>query len=468
MKKPAVSDFRDGMAGWPTACFCLLLLALAAAPAWPQELAQDELSTTAGRAFSFQTFHGTETVTQSVGDVVGIGEVLWRTLRVNGTRGTYFGKYEVIRSFDPSQTRLFGADIIVFDAGARVNTLDNVQRVVAGYIEAAFGIRPADAARLGTLVTRYNAAHRGDMAYLSQKYTPGVMSHVTAENAGIALSHTEWPGKTRLLIPLGHTANGQPSAAATPAQRGAPAASEQIGTAVTPGKAGGTAAGGAAGTGGPSETGTTGGKGAGARTGTAAGSPAATKGAASLRASSQPGNPMAKSGGAGPLGRFLTNGRWLILLLLAPVLILVFVVIRLLRAGLSPAWALAVLQSAREGHPLVEMIVTTQNRHIGMRNVHYLRPGSSATVGAGRSTFLIYFVPVPRRMATLTYDGKKYTFTPRTGGLFPSLEGPLPDCLGKPIPAKSTRGYQFTIVFQTFVSPLEEINRLMRSIWVRK
>ncbi|HYW81717.1 MAG TPA: hypothetical protein VFB30_00570, partial [Spirochaetia bacterium] len=196
---------------------------------------------------------------------------------------------------------------------------------------------------------------------------------------------------------------------------------------------------------------------------TAASTPAASQGT-----SSQASNPVPKSGDAGPVGRFLANGRWLLLLLLAAVLILVLVAIRLLRAGLNPAWALAVLRSAREGHPLIEMIVTTQNRHIGMRNVHYLRPGSSATVGGGLSTFLIYFVQVPRGMARLTYDGKTYTFAPRTGELFPTLEGPLPDCLGKPIPAKSTRGYQFTIVFHTFVSPLEEINRLMRSIWIRK
>ena len=176
----------------------------------------------------------------------------------------------------------------------------------------------------------------------------------------------------------------------------------------------------------------------------------------------------AAADGTGALGRFLTTGnaRWLILLLLAAVLILVFVVIRLLRAGLSPRWALAVLQSAREGHPLVEMVVTTQNRHIGMRNVHYLRPGSSATVGGGRSTFLVYFVPVPHGMASLTYDGKKYTFVPRESELFPTLAGPVTDCLGKQIPAQSKLGYQFTIVFHNYLPPLEEINRLMRSVQV--
>ena len=50
-------------------------------------------------------------------------------------------------------------------------------------------------------------------------------------------------------------------------------------------------------------------------------------------------------------------------------------------------------------------------------------------------------------MAILMYDGKKHTFVPRNQELFPSLTGPLVDCLGREIPAKSTHGYPFTIVF---------------------
>jgi hypothetical protein len=525
VKKPAAGEFRNGVAGWKGAAFCLLLLTLAAAPAWPQQLAQDELVTTAGRTFSFQTFHGKDSVIQSAEEIVGIGGVLWRTLRVDGKRGTYFGKYEVIRAFDPAATGLLGADIMVFDPGARVNTLDNVQRVVAGYLAAAFGLGPAEAARVGGLVTTYNAAHRGDIAYLSGKYTGAVMAYLTAGNAGIALSYADWPGKTRLVIPLSHAASGQPSVAVTPKQPGAAGTSGQAGSTATPGKAGAAAASGqaggasgatSAGSAGAGGTGSTGGGTAGAggatvsstggggaatagttaggagsagspgvsseaggtgaagspQAGGAAGSPAgsstAAPGSASAGAASSTTSAEGSQAGTGWLERFLTsgNGRWLALLLLAAVLILAFVVVRLLRAGLNPSWALAVLQSAREGHPLIEMIVTTQNRHIGMRNVHYLRPGSSATVGGGSSTFLVYFVPVPHGMALLTYDGKKYTFVPKKDELFPSLAGQLPDCLGKPIPAQSSRGYKFTMVFHTFVSPLEEVNRLMRSIRV--
>jgi len=119
-----------------------------------------------------------------------------------------------------------------------------------------------------------------------------------------------------------------------------------------------------------------------------------------------------------------------------------------------------------EGHPLVEMVVTMQNSHTGHRNVHAMRPGSSRSVGGGRSPYLIYFVPVPLGMAYVTYDGKTYTFVPVRSELFPELSGPVADCLGREIPAVSPRGYPITIVFRRFRSPLDELNDLLTSIRV--
>jgi Borrelia P83/100 protein len=92
--------------------FRLLFLTLAAASAWPQALSQAELITAAGRTFAFSTFRGKESATQSAQEIVGIGEVLWRTLRADGRRGDYFGKYEVIRALDPALKERLSADIL--------------------------------------------------------------------------------------------------------------------------------------------------------------------------------------------------------------------------------------------------------------------------------------------------------------------------------------------------------------------
>jgi hypothetical protein len=202
--------------------------------------------------------------------------------------------------------------------------------------------------------------------------------------------------------------------------------------------------------------------------------PAAEALAGAPSQAAQPAAPAAPAPGAeaaapehrpGLLGKFrpLVLILFAVLLLLAAAL-LAFLVMRILRARPRPAWVRALSQAVREGHPLIEMIVTTQNRHIGYRNVHYVRPGSSASVGGGRSTFLIYFVKVPPRMAYLRNDDGRYIFVPVKTDLFPDLAGPVRDCLGREIPAQSPRGYRFTIVFRRYISTLDEINRLLRSV----
>ncbi len=180
------------------------------------------------------------------------------------------------------------------------------------------------------------------------------------------------------------------------------------------------------------------------------------------------GTPGSAAEGAAPQrkpGLFGINWYWWLLALAALLLLalLVFLLVRLIDRLLRPSYDRELQRSVREGHPLVEMVVIPQNRRIGHRNIHYLKPGASASVGAGRSVFLVYFVPVPRRIGVLRYDGHRYSFDPVRAELFPGQSGTVSDCLGKGIPARSVRGYRFTIIFRKFIPPLEELNRLMRS-----
>lgn len=110
---------------------------------------------------------------------------------------------------------------------------------------------------------------------------------------------------------------------------------------------------------------------------------------------------------------------------------------------------------------MIEMRVDQQNRHIGFKNINLLCPGQTLSVGGGTSRFLVFLVPFPPRIAGISFDGETYTFKPRRMELFPELEGPVEDCLDKPIPAQSGKGYSITIRFLRYVSPLEEINRIL-------
>jgi hypothetical protein len=123
--------------------------------------------------------------------------------------------------------------------------------------------------------------------------------------------------------------------------------------------------------------------------------------------------------------------------------------------------------SARRGkstvRPLI-MKVDSQNPNIGSRNIHAVPPGAGRSVGGDRSTFLIYYVPMPRRIGDIRNDGKHYSFIPKKPEYLVEVNKPIVDCLDKPIRAVSARGREITFHFHEYVSPLEQINQLMRSV----
>ena len=114
--------------------------------------------------------------------------------------------------------------------------------------------------------------------------------------------------------------------------------------------------------------------------------------------------------------------------------------------------------------PQIEMRVSQQNSHVGFRNVHRIPAGSSRTVGGGFSSYLVFLVPVPAGMGEIRNKAGTYVFTPRRPEFFPGLAGPLAGCLDKDIAFTTAKGKQLTLSFRRWVSPLEEINRLMRSV----
>jgi hypothetical protein len=112
--------------------------------------------------------------------------------------------------------------------------------------------------------------------------------------------------------------------------------------------------------------------------------------------------------------------------------------------------------------PLIEMRVSLQNHRVGFRNVHRLAPGASQTVGGRSSAYLVFLVPVPAAIAEIRNVDGSYVFTPLKAELFPGLSGPVEDCLGKDIPFVSPRGMELSLHFRQWISPLDEINALMR------
>ena len=157
----------------------------------------------------------------------------------------------------------------------------------------------------------------------------------------------------------------------------------------------------------------------------------------------------------------------LILVIIAGVLILFFVIRKLLARSSTAAGKQARIKyeekvlSDKTGHKPIELFVSGQNHHIGLRNVHVLHPGQTRSVGGRSSQFLIFLVDFPRHIGELSFDGNNYTFTPRKGEFFPTVSKPVKNCLGKTITAVSDAGYKVRFLFREYISPLTKINQIM-------
>jgi hypothetical protein len=114
---------------------------------------------------------------------------------------------------------------------------------------------------------------------------------------------------------------------------------------------------------------------------------------------------------------------------------------------------------------LLNLFVEDQNTAIGKRNIHALKPGYSFSIGGGKSDFLIFLVPIPPRIADVTYDGRNCALIPRKPQYFPDIGSQtIPNCIGKTFRVISDRKYELHIRLEIYEDPLHSLNKLLRSI----
>ena len=119
-------------------------------------------------------------------------------------------------------------------------------------------------------------------------------------------------------------------------------------------------------------------------------------------------------------------------------------------------------ETAQSG-PLIEMRVQLQNPHIGKRNINGIGGGTSRTIGGGHSDFLIFLVPFPPHVAEIQHSGVSYIFKPVRKEFFPGMGESIENCMDRDIPALSSKGYPITIHFRPYISPLDEIHKILHA-----
>jgi len=119
---------------------------------------------------------------------------------------------------------------------------------------------------------------------------------------------------------------------------------------------------------------------------------------------------------------------------------------------------------SRPGAVRLILQVRDQNPNIGKRNIRAMHAGGWASVGGGKSAFLIFLLPVPRNLAHLHYDGNDATLVPQKPEFFPDYNSPIESCIGKDIRVVTARGKELSIRFERYVAPLDKINKLLHCL----
>lgn len=130
--------------------------------------------------------------------------------------------------------------------------------------------------------------------------------------------------------------------------------------------------------------------------------------------------------------------------------------------GADPDEAIPVLE---KGSKMFELEVREQTRMIGKRNIHLMRSGSKLSLGGGRSSFLIFLVKFPARIADIRFDGKNCSLAILKPQFFPyETENVIENCVDREFILVSDRDYEVRVTIREYEDPVVKINRLLTSI----
>lgn len=114
----------------------------------------------------------------------------------------YHMKYSILHAVDNTNDERYDADIFSIDKDAEIDHIKNVRLIISEYLSKRYGYPQRISDSLALFITYYNAIFRGDINYFKNKYKDNVTKHINKDNAGISTKYYEWPGRTKILIPL--------------------------------------------------------------------------------------------------------------------------------------------------------------------------------------------------------------------------------------------------------------------------
>ncbi len=177
-----------------TILFAVMMINVAAL-----EVDVDEIKKTS--KIEFENYRGPVSRNESQASIRNIGYQLG-LFEGNNELFRYHMKYSIIHAVDEKIKDKYDADILSIDREAEVDHIRNIRYIMSGYLSKYYGYTKRQADSLAVFLTYYNAFYRGNIEYFNDKYKEVVMMHINKINAGISTKYYEWPGNTKILIPL--------------------------------------------------------------------------------------------------------------------------------------------------------------------------------------------------------------------------------------------------------------------------
>ncbi len=187
--------------------FLLSLLISVAASALGVD--EPEIKSIGSQAIEFINYTGPHKTIDSAQSIKKIGSDLGS--KIVPSKASQVGsknKYYVIHAVDASETGKLDADILFIGPDATVDHINNLRRIIAGYLTSAYGYSEKDANTLAVFITVYNAVYRGKYDVFTSKYKSVVTNNLSKSYCGLSTIYSEWPGKSQIVIPLYDVNNG--------------------------------------------------------------------------------------------------------------------------------------------------------------------------------------------------------------------------------------------------------------------
>ncbi len=194
--------------------FLAVLLVMALSFSGAQTLDEKEIKSVQAEQGSiiFENYNGPVTILNTREQIRGIGTFL---ASGRGREVQWNNRYKMIRSFQPGIQEGLDGDILVILPDAAVDHIKNLRRILSAYLIKTFAYSKDDADVLARFITYYNAVYYKNWEHFKTRYKEGVLSHLTRDNAGLSTHYSQWPGKSRIIIPLKNGVGGQESSVDT-------------------------------------------------------------------------------------------------------------------------------------------------------------------------------------------------------------------------------------------------------------